>query len=431
MRVVLSSIGPGPYKEVEYCWAPPGEQPTAYRTALFPLAVDHFFRPERLLLAATPKACAGDACRKIEEAVGDRLILVKIPEGKTEKELWDVFEILSKAVPPDAEVILDVTHGFRSLPLLFYGVLTYLGRSSGVHLERIVYGAYDAGETGPDGVTRAPVFDITVLADLQEWLHAVDAFIDRSDAKRLVELLERAHRRPWLARESEDSAVPHKLQNMAGCLREFSRSLRLMRALDALQQAAKARTLARQVEQEAAVWAKPFSHILASVAAEIDSLAMDKPSDLGVEALRRQLALVKHYVAKDLIVQAVLLGREWLVNWLAWRSGETSWLDLQGRRRLECALSRAARGLRGQAEPEDETEKTEKCAPEPPDWYKAVPEAQEAAELWDDLASARNDVAHCGMNRRPKSARALSETTDRLLGRLERLLDKRTSSVAQ
>lgn len=427
MRVVLSSIGRGPYKEVEYCWAPPREQPITYRTALFPLAVDRFFRPGRFLLAATPKACASDACRKIGEAVGDRFTLVEIPDGKSEMELWGVFEILSKAVPAGAEVVLDVTHGFRSLPLLFYGVLTYLGTSSSVRVERVVYGAHDAGETGPDGVTRAPVFDITVLADLQEWVHAVDAFRVRSDAQRLVELLEKAHRRPWLARESEDSAVPRRLQKMAGCLRDFSRSLRLMRALDALEQAERARTLARQVEQEAAVWAKPFSHILTSVAAEVDSLAMDKPSDLGVEALTRQLALVKHYVAKDLIVQGVLLSREWLVNWLAWRCGEADWLDLQGRRRLECALSRAARRLRGQVEPEDETEKAAECASAPPDWFEALPEAQEAAELWGDLTSARNDIAHCGMNTGPKPARALSETAERLLDRLEGLLGRSTS----
>ncbi|MEW6229312.1 MAG: TM1812 family CRISPR-associated protein, partial [Bacillota bacterium] len=282
---------------------------------------------------------------------------------------------------------------------------------------------------GPDGVTRAPVFDITVLADLQEWVHAVDAFRVRSDAQRLVELLEKAHRRPWLARESGDSAVPRRLQKMAGCLRDFSRSLRLMRALDALEQAERARTLARQVEQEAAVWAKPFSHILTSVAAEVDSLAMDKPSDLEVEALTRQLALVKHYVAKDLIVQGVLLSREWLVNWLAWRCGEADWLDLQGRRRLECALSRAARRLRGQVEPEDETERTAERGPAPPDWFEALPEAQEAAELWDDLTSARNDIAHCGMNTGPKPAHALGETAKRLLGRMEGLLESSTSGA--
>lgn len=427
MRVVLSSIGPGPYKEIEYYWAPSGEQPIACKTGLFPLAVDHFFRPERFLLAATAEACSGDACRRIGEVVGDRFTLVEIPDGKNEMELWCVFEILSEAVPAGAEVILDVTHGFRSLPLLFYGVLTYLGVSRSVRVERIVYGAYDAREKGTDGVTRAPVFDLTVLADLQEWVHAVDAFRVRSDAERLVELLEKAHRRPWLTRESEDSAVPHRLQRMARCLRDFSRALRLTRALDALEQAAKVRTLACQVEQEAAVWAKPFSHILASVAAEIDSLAMDKPSDLGVEALRRQLALVKHYVAKDLIVQAVLLSREWLVNWLAWRCGDSDWLDLERRRRLEYAASRAARKWRGQPEPEDETEKTTKCAPALPDWYKALPEAQEAAELWGDLICARNDIAHCGMNTGPKPSDALSETARRLLGRLERLLERSTS----
>lgn len=322
MLVALSTIGPTTYKEIEYCWAPRGQEPQTYRTALFPLAVDAFFRPEKLLLMVTPEARTHENRCYIERVLGQRLQLVPIPPGRTEEELWQIFDIVSDAVPEGAEVILDVTHAFRSLPFVIFGVTNYLRRTKGIRLERIVYGAYEAKETGPDGVSRAPVFDLTMLVDLHEWLQAVEAFTVRSEGQKLADLLAEAHRRPWLSGEEGEGKLPRQLQRMAGCIKEFSQSVRLLRPLEALEAAARAQTLARQVEQEAARWAKPFRHVLSRLTDELSPLATGDARTLDEEGLRRQLSLIQHYVEKDLIVQAVLLGREWLVNWLAWRAGK-------------------------------------------------------------------------------------------------------------
>jgi hypothetical protein len=259
-------------------------------------------------------------------------------------------------------------------------------------------------------VPRAPVFDLTVLADLQEWLQAVDAFTVRSDAEKLADLLEEAHRRPWLAGEREAKELPRRLQDMSRWLGTFSRSLRLLRPLDALEAAAEAQKLAHEVKQEAARWAKPFGHVLSRFTEELQPLAADGDvRTLDKKALDRQLALIKHYVEKDLIVQAVLLGREWLVNWLAWQRKDEKWRSRKVREELERTLGSAVQGLRG-----------EKVTL--PSWYKALPEAREAAELWGRLTDLRNDVAHCAMNDSPAPADSINERTKQLVQRLERLL---------
>jgi hypothetical protein len=196
---------------------------------------------------------------------------------------------------------------------------------------------------------------------------------------------------------------------MAQCLETFSRSLRLLRPLDALEAAARAQTLARQVEQEAARWAKPFRHVLSRFTDELRSLAADDARALDVEGLRRHLALIEHYVKKDLIVHAVLLGREWLVNWLAWRTGVEQWLDRMVRKELEHTLGLAAQSLQG-----------EKVTL--PSWYDALPEARETAKLWGWLTNLRNDVAHCAMNDNPASPVSIGERAKQLVQRLERLL---------
>ncbi|MEW5762650.1 MAG: TIGR02221 family CRISPR-associated protein [Bacillota bacterium] len=437
MLVALSTIGLGNYQEIEYIWRPLGQEPRTHRTALFPLAVDAFFKPDKLLLMVTPEVHGHENCRKIHHELDERLQVVPIPPGKTEEELWQIFDIVSAAVPERARVILDVTYGFRSLPFVIFGVINYLRRTKGIRLERIVYGAYEAKETGPDGVSRAPVFDLTMLVDLHEWLQAVEAFTVRSEGEKLAALLAEAHRRPWLSGEGGEGELPRQLQRMAGCIKEFSQSVRLLRPLEALEAAARAQTLARQVEQEAARWAKPFRHVLSRLTDELWSLAADDARTLDEEGLRRQLSLIKHYVEKDLIVQAVLLGREWLVNWLAWRVGEERWRDRDVREgKLAFALNRAMR--RRAAVTEDtvdscavwyedkENDGDARDGTGVPPWYNALPEAREAAELWGWLTNLRNDVAHCAMNDNPASPARIRERAKQLVQRLDGLL---TSSI--
>ena len=70
------------------------------------------------------------------------------------------------------QIILDVTHGFRSLPMLIFVVAAYLRQMKYVVLERVVYGAYEA----KDENYNAPVFDLTLMVELMDWFHGLDSF---------------------------------------------------------------------------------------------------------------------------------------------------------------------------------------------------------------------------------------------------------------
>lgn len=413
MFVVLSTIGIGKYEEIEYCWLHGGGGYQIYRTALFPLAADAFFRPDKLLLMVTPEAHVHEHYREIERLLGNRLQPVPIPLGRTEDELWEIFDIVSGAVPDGARVVLDVTHALRSLPFVIFGVINYLRQTRDIHLERIIYGAYDAREAGPDGGWRAPVFDLTMLVDLHEWLQAVEAFIVRSEGEKLADLLMEAHRRQWISERREGEELPRQLQKMAGCIKVFSRSVRLLRPLEALSAAAKAQILGREVEREAARWAKPFGHILARLTDELTPLSAADTQMLDEGGLRCQLFLIKYFLEKDLIVQAVLMEREWLVNWLAWRAGfGDQWLNLKVRKKLESAMGVAVQKLKREKPTEESL----------PSWYSHLTEVDEIAELWDHLTALRNDVAHCAMNDSPASPESISNRAKEMVQKLEQML---------
>jgi len=414
--VLLTTGGTGNRKEVVYRWAPKGQKPQECRTAHFPIAAYKFFRPDKVIFAATQEAAQHENCLKVKEALKDKVEIVIIPDGSSEDELWEIFDVVSNAVPKGARIILDITHGYRSQPLLLFGVVAYSGRTKHTILERIVYGALEAGKERPDGLIHAPVFDLTVLADLLEWLHAVDTFAIRSDASKLADLLITAQDRQWAVSRAEGEGLPKKLKTMARRLEEFSDSVRLLRPLDAIKAAAKVTDCSKEVEQESAQWARPFAHILGNIARETAELGMERPEELRYESLQRQLLLIKHYIHKDLLIQAVLLAREWVVSWVAWcrRKDNVDWLCLPYREQISNALNGAAKHLAAGGEG---------TGFGVPSWFTELPQSGEVVKLWVWLRGLRNDVAHCAMNPRAAGADSVKQRAMKLPCRLATLLE--------
>lgn len=138
-----------------------------------------------------------------------------------------------------------------------------------------------------------------------------------------------------------------------------------------------------EVKPEVEQWAKPFGVILEQAKCEVKKFAHDAPDCLDAENLKKQLALIEHYLDKGLTMQAVTLAREWVVSWVAFQRGKGDyWLDARYREEVEKAVGAAVRRLRGKQA-------------EVPDWFERLPLSQEVAQLWNWLIDLRNDLAHC------------------------------------
>ncbi|HHW39897.1 MAG TPA: TIGR02221 family CRISPR-associated protein [Syntrophomonadaceae bacterium] len=412
MLVALSSVVPTDYKVGDYFWLSERGEQQVCRTDLFPLAVDAFFHPDKLLLIVTEDARSHKNYERIEKAFGERLQPVMVPLGKNEDELWQIFELVADSVPSDSRVILDVTHALRSLPFIVFGVINYLRLTKGVALERIVYGAYDVRDNSAGDVPSVPVFDLTMMMELQEWMLGVEDFQNRCEGERLAELLEEAQGRPWRAAQGRRNELPRQLKEMGECIRDFSRSMRLLRPLDALASGSRALIRAKNIEQEAVRWAKPFKHILSRVTEELTPLAVSDVSTLDEKLLKAQLSLIDYFIEKGLIVQAALMEREWVINWLAWCMGLEKWRSKRERKNIEDALGLAVLVFC----------RKERGMDSLPEWYKQLPEAEDLAHLWNDLTNFRNDVAHCAMNENPESPETIIRKAKEKVKKLWKLL---------
>lgn len=115
--------------------------------------------------------------------------------------MWALFNRLYDVIPEQSRLVLDITHGFRSLPMLASALLGYIRIHKGVEVSAILYGAFEATK---EGVT--PVVDLTGLNNVMRWGNAVDSFYRRGNARDILSLTESAVRNVLQSKTAPDAA---------------------------------------------------------------------------------------------------------------------------------------------------------------------------------------------------------------------------------
>jgi CRISPR-associated Csx2 family protein len=103
-------------------------QPHSFRRRLV-----HWLKPEATCVLLTEKARErhwNDLSQRLQGHT--QIVEVDIPDGKSEAELWEIFEAISEAVQEGDEIAFDITHGFRSLPVIALLTIAYLKQVKGV-----------------------------------------------------------------------------------------------------------------------------------------------------------------------------------------------------------------------------------------------------------------------------------------------------------
>jgi CRISPR-associated Csx2 family protein len=112
-----------------------------------------------------------------------------IPEGHSQDQVWQIFQQVFKALQIGDEVVFDITHAFRSIPLMTIVALQYAKIMRKVSLRGIYYGAFEIlGDMQKARKIviqhrKAPIIDLTSLNSLMDWSIATDRFLESGDVK--------------------------------------------------------------------------------------------------------------------------------------------------------------------------------------------------------------------------------------------------------
>lgn len=189
MKVLVSFLGTGNYVQCRYAES----QAVCYVQTSLALR-DEF---DAVYICCTPEAEAKNWPGLAKEFASFSLPepeMVPVPRGSSEDELWDLFNQIGGLIPENCRLAFDITHAFRSLPVLFTVLLQYLRVVKGVELQGVHYGAFEilgkpeVVKLMPLEERRAPLFDLSSFFGLYDWSSAIHAFSEYGVAEPLYQL---------------------------------------------------------------------------------------------------------------------------------------------------------------------------------------------------------------------------------------------------
>jgi len=200
-NVFISFLGKGDYKECKYVFKEKDKTTKFIQLALIELFCKHFTEEDSLIFFLTEDARTENWENKLKDGLMEiglkeeilslnlsaKIKTVNIPVGKSESEIWEIFNIMYNVLNNNDSVIFDITHAFRSIPMLGFIILYYAGFIKDVKIKNIFYGAYEARNIETN---TAPIFRLTKFYKLIQWASAADAFVNYGTSDKLTAMVQ-------------------------------------------------------------------------------------------------------------------------------------------------------------------------------------------------------------------------------------------------
>jgi CRISPR-associated DxTHG motif protein len=211
-----------------------------------------------------------------------------IPEGYEENQVWEIFQEVFAALNPGDEVVFDITHALRSIPVVAIVVLQYAKIMRKVTLRGIYYGAFEALGSVHEVIEkplqnrRAPIVDLTSLNSLMDWSIATDRFLESGDVKS-AGAMARAGVQGILKESRGANQAAQAIKKLGVSLEKFSKMLSTCRGPEISSAALELK--ARADKCSAIDLPEPFRPLFEKIQERLDSFSGDSLMD-GLAAVR-------------------------------------------------------------------------------------------------------------------------------------------------
>ena len=295
---------------------------------------------------------------------------IMIPDGKSTKEIWEIFDIVVEQIREEDEIFFDVTHGFRTLPLLNMALINYSKVLKKVKVGGIYYGAFDGPEKDGD-FSYSPIWDLKSFADLQDWTNAANLFIKSGSAVLLEELaIEKLI--PVIKEKNEYANTAKTVNKIISKIASFSNALAANRGNEIV----KARIfeeLHDLVDREL-----PSDQISAPLIPLFQKIDHQLASFSLTEDINNGFSAVQWAIDHNLTQQGYTLLQETIISYFCGKFGVKQ--DLEKEREI------ISNGFFGKRSPQHANEITPYIS-------------DNLSKIYEAITSNRNDINHAGFTR--------------------------------
>ena len=315
-------------------------------------------------------------------------ILAKdVPEGRSEREIWDIFEIVLNEISDGDEVVFDITHGFRSLPMLVITILNYARVLKSIKINGIYYGAFESlgnvsGVERKDVKDRnAPIFNLTPFAGLFNWTGAIDDFLTYGDAKN-INAFTKEEVKPILRNTKGKDTYAKNLKNTGEQLEKLTKLIQTSRGASLIRDF-DFKNLKKLINLNKKSTLKPLNPLLDKISNKIKGF---RNNDVV-----NGYAAVKWCIEHNLIQQGYTIFQETMITEVVVKHfGKDEIANRDKRRLVSQAISIKHRNI-----PENEWDKPARSNKN--DVRRVIDGLDDNfVKIYDSISQYRNDINHAG-----------------------------------
>lgn len=139
------------------------------------------------------------------------IVCLPLEEDMTEAGQWRWFEAILEHIQTEDQLSVDITHGYRAIPIVFSNSIHFLQKAKRVNVEHVFYGAYEKNRE------LTPVVDMKNFFIINEWAEGVSRLVEDADAGKVAR---QAKATPsFRLGELNDAELLHSLQNVTNRIR--------------------------------------------------------------------------------------------------------------------------------------------------------------------------------------------------------------------
>ena len=195
---------------------------------------------------------------------------IDIPDGFSETEIWEIFDIVFRKIMSEDEVVFDITHAFRSIPMLVMVLLNYSKFLRNITVKHIFYGAFEKLGASYEVVKISPnerfipVLDLISFSSLQDWTVAANNFIEFGNVEKL-ETLTASTIQPILRESIGKDEAAASFRTLNKVLPGFSKNIQTCRGKKIIENE-EGETITRILHEFKGDLIKPLTPILENIA---------------------------------------------------------------------------------------------------------------------------------------------------------------------
>jgi len=172
-------------------------------------------RFDNIIIVATQKSYdthfKNNLKHQLMELGAKNITPIIISEDMSAKGQWEWFEKILDYIDYGTSLSVDLTHGYRSIPIVFSAAITFLQKSRNIKIEAVYYGAYDKNRE------LAPIIDMKEFFMINEWAEAVSRLVEDADARKLAKVAERTP--AYQVQELNEEEMIQAFEALTGAIR--------------------------------------------------------------------------------------------------------------------------------------------------------------------------------------------------------------------